>query len=173
MELIPQRKCHILMRSNWKEWILCSETLNRPFAASHSRGTKPPRWRAKVALGQDKQKTNYIILDGNFLCLSCPSATFALQYGGFVPREWLAAKGLLGLAHTSATHVQTQVQMHMQTRFTRRAIRRYVSPGLYHWAVLAWNRWNLSFRTLRFLCLRSRFEIGTQAQMQLQRNGNF
>ena len=59
----------------------------------------------------------HIILDGNFLCLSCPSATFAL---------------LLGLAHTSATHVQTQVQMHMQTRFTRHAIRRYVSPGLYH-----------------------------------------
>ena len=30
----------------------------------------------------------------NFLCLSSPSATFALQHGGFVPREWLAAKGL-------------------------------------------------------------------------------
>ena len=30
---------------------------------------------------------------GNFLCLSCPSATFALQYSGFVPREWLAEKG--------------------------------------------------------------------------------
>ena len=29
-------------------------------------------------------------------CLSCPSATFALQRGGFVPREWLASKGLLG-----------------------------------------------------------------------------
>ena len=27
--------------------------------------------------------------------LSCSSATFALQHGGFVPREWLAAKGLL------------------------------------------------------------------------------
>ena len=26
-------------------------------------------------------------------CLSCPSATFALQRGGFVPGEWLAAKG--------------------------------------------------------------------------------
>ena len=30
---------------------------NRPIAASHSRGTKPSCWRAKVALGQDKQKT--------------------------------------------------------------------------------------------------------------------
>ena len=29
---------------------------NRPFAASHSRGTKPPCWNAKVALGQDKQR---------------------------------------------------------------------------------------------------------------------
>ena len=42
--------------------------------------------------GQDKQKT-YIILNGNFLCLSCPSATFALQHGGFGPREWLVNKG--------------------------------------------------------------------------------
>ena len=32
----------------------------------------------------------------SFLCLgpSCPSATFASQYGGFVPREWQAAKCL-------------------------------------------------------------------------------
>ena len=28
-------------------------------------------------------------------CLSCLSAAFAPQRGGFVPREWLAAKGLL------------------------------------------------------------------------------
>ena len=28
-------------------------------------------------------------------CLSCPSAGFALQRGSFVPREWLAVKGLL------------------------------------------------------------------------------
>ena len=46
-----------------------------------------------VTLGQDRQKT-YIILNGNFICLSCPSATFALQYGLFVPRQRLAAKGL-------------------------------------------------------------------------------
>ena len=29
----------------------------------------------------------------NVFGLSCPSATFALQHGGFVPSEWLAAKG--------------------------------------------------------------------------------
>ena len=44
-----------------------------------------------VALGQDKQKAD-IILYGNFLCLSSPSATFALQHGGFVPHEWLAKR---------------------------------------------------------------------------------
>ena len=53
-------------------------------AASHSCG----------ALGQEQQKTN-IILNGYFLCLSCPSATCALQHGGFVPRGLRAAKGLL------------------------------------------------------------------------------
>ena len=31
-------------------------------------------------------------------CSSCPSATFASQHGGFVPREWRAAKGLFILA---------------------------------------------------------------------------
>ena len=67
---------------------------NRPFAASHSRGTKTPCWRAKVALGQDKhRKLPFQIM--YVFCLSCPSATFALQRGGFLPREWLAAKGLL------------------------------------------------------------------------------
>ena len=65
----------------------------RPFAAFHSRGTKPPCWDAKVALGQDQQKA-YIILNGNFLCLSCPSATFASQHGAFVSRECQAEKGI-------------------------------------------------------------------------------
>ena len=71
--------------------------VNRPFAATHLRSTKPPHWRVKVALGQGKQKI-YITWNGNFLSLSCPSATFALQHGGFVPREWIAAKGLLLLS---------------------------------------------------------------------------
>ena len=68
--------------------------MDRPFAAFHSRGAKPPCWDAKVALGQDQQKAN-IIFNGNFLCLSCTSATFTSQHGGFIPREWKAAKGLL------------------------------------------------------------------------------
>ena len=32
------------------------------------------------------------MLNGNFLCLSCPSATFPLQQGDFVPREWAKEK---------------------------------------------------------------------------------
>ena len=36
-----------------------------------------------------------LVLNSHFLCLSCPSAFFALQQGGFVPREWLVAKGLI------------------------------------------------------------------------------
>ena len=65
---------------------------NRPFAASHSRGIKKqPCWRA--ALGQDKQRKLPFKIMYVFY-LSCPSATFALQRGSFVPREWLAAKGL-------------------------------------------------------------------------------
>ena len=68
---------------------------NRPFAAGHSRGTKPPCWRANVALGQDKQKT-YIILNGNFLRLSCPSArkknAVSLSPSLRIPRVSLAPK---------------------------------------------------------------------------------
>ena len=74
--------------------VLSVAQVNRPFAASHSRGTKPPRLRAKAALGQDKQRKLPFKITYVF-CLSCPSANFALQRGGFVPREWLAAKGLL------------------------------------------------------------------------------
>ena len=41
-------------------------------------------------LEQDKQrKIPFKIM----YALSCFSATFALQHGGFVPREWLTAKG--------------------------------------------------------------------------------
>jgi len=50
--------------------------------------------RAKVAQEQDQQKA-YIILNGNFFCLSCPSETFALQHSGFAPCEWLASNNLL------------------------------------------------------------------------------
>ena len=76
----------------------------RPFAASHSRGTKLPCWRAKVALGHDKKgKSPFKIMYA--FCLSCPGATFALQHDGFVPHEWLGAKGLLvslGYSHITS-----------------------------------------------------------------------
>ena len=84
-----------------------SKALYRPFAAFHSLGTKPPCWDAKVALGQDQHEA-YIILNGNFICLSCPSATFVSQHGGFVPREWKAAKVLLAMLKPLTTWQSTQ-----------------------------------------------------------------
>ena len=39
-------------------------------------------------------KDNYHFKLMYVFCLSCPSATFARQRGGFVPHEWPAAKGL-------------------------------------------------------------------------------
>ena len=54
--------------------VLSVAQVNRSFAASHSRGTKPPCWRAKAALGQDKQrklpfKIMYGLLGMSFVCL--------------------------------------------------------------------------------------------------------
>ena len=46
-----------------------------------------------MALRQDKQRKLPFQITHVF-CLSCPSATFALQRGGFLPREWLAGNGL-------------------------------------------------------------------------------
>ena len=93
MELISQRNCHVLMTSNWKEWILCSETLNRLFAASHSRGTKPPRWRAKVVLGQDKKKTCYILLNGNFSLFFLSQCDFCSPVRRFCTTWMASCKG--------------------------------------------------------------------------------
>ena len=63
---------HIRWKSRFDcKWLVGFYQGNWPFAASHSRGTKPPCWRAKVALGQDKQrklpfKIMYVFL---FVCL--------------------------------------------------------------------------------------------------------
>ena len=43
--------------------------------------------------------------------LSCPSATFAYQYGGFVPREWLPAKGLLGSTDLDSGRLQIRIKL--------------------------------------------------------------
>ena len=59
---------------------------------------------SRETLGQYKKRDN-IIKNGNFLCLSCASASLALQHGGSVPREWPAAKTQRGhcyLYHTDA-----------------------------------------------------------------------
>ena len=38
----------------------CKFAFIGPFATSHSRGSKPPFWRAKDALGQEKQGAHII-----------------------------------------------------------------------------------------------------------------
>ena len=43
----------------WKQ-SRCGDAYFRPFVANHSRGTKPPSWREKVAQGQDKQKRDIV-----------------------------------------------------------------------------------------------------------------
>ena len=66
--------------------------INRPFAGFHSRGTKPAYWEGNVALGQEKQR-KLPFKNMHAFCWSCPNATFASQYAGFVPRGWRPAKG--------------------------------------------------------------------------------
>ena len=68
-------------------------------ASSDSRGTKPLFWRVRDALGQDKQKAPIIkkkmlII---FVCLLPVRFLLTSITVFFVPREWLAAKGLLSL----------------------------------------------------------------------------
>ena len=46
----------------------------RPLAASHSRGAKPPCWRARVALGQDKQEKLPFKIIYAFYCDFCSPA---------------------------------------------------------------------------------------------------
>ena len=51
--------------------------------------------KGRTGTGQTKEHPFEIMYA---FCWSCPSATFASQIGGFVPREWQAAKGLFLLA---------------------------------------------------------------------------
>ena len=43
--------------------------------------------------------------------LSCPSVTFALLHGGFVPREWQTAKGPLSLSFNSLNNLAPRYAM--------------------------------------------------------------
>ena len=61
----------------------------RPLAASHSRGAKPPCWRARVALGQDKQKKLPFEIIYAFYCDFCSPAW------QFCTRWMASCKGLM------------------------------------------------------------------------------
>ena len=75
------------------------------------------------------------------LCLSCCSATFAVQHGGFVPRERLAAGGLflLGYCRIFETSPRTQ-RMRLTSSVTQDGVRVYscqtvvyLSTFIYHY----------------------------------------
>ena len=65
-----------------EQWALCSWWLH---------GTKTAILESKLRTGTSKTKQ----LNLNFLCFMCPSAQFALQYGGFCTTWSPAAKGSL------------------------------------------------------------------------------
>lgn len=67
---------------------------NRPFASSHSRGTKPPSEEPETHWERTNKGLTTLNEVSSSLFLS-PSASFVLQHGSFVPHEWQAAKGLL------------------------------------------------------------------------------
>ena len=51
-------------------YTMITQNFNSPFAASHSGGTEPPYWRARAALGQDKERAQFIQkIVISFVCL--------------------------------------------------------------------------------------------------------
>ena len=75
-------------------WLPCQELANlvkkeKNFEQeSRDRVSRLPPWTLLMPVWKLPFKTMYAF------CWSCPSATFASQHGGFVPREWQATKGL-------------------------------------------------------------------------------
>ena len=53
------------------------------------------------------------------LTLFCPGASCALQHGGFVPREWLAAKGNYGVLNFEFGGLVLSTRAGCKRRFTR------------------------------------------------------
>ena len=77
------------------------KTIYRPFAASHSRATKPPCWRAKAALGREKQRTfPFNLWKPCFSCLSASISLYVIFYlfashiwGSFFPPKTAEMQG--------------------------------------------------------------------------------
>ena len=63
-------------------WEISGISNNRPFAASHWRGTKPPCWRGKVALGEDKQRKLPFEIMYPFCLSPCPRVTWMANCKG-------------------------------------------------------------------------------------------
>ena len=80
-------------------WLPCQELSNlvkreKNFEQeSRDRVSRLPPWTLLMPVWIFKKKKLPFQIMYAF-CWSCPSATFASQHGGFVPREWQATKGL-------------------------------------------------------------------------------
>ena len=85
---------HILYSCESRGKVLHNAQSNRSLAASHSRGTKPPCWRAKSQWNKPTNKGKYHLKILYAILFVMSQCDFALQHGGFVSREWPAAKGL-------------------------------------------------------------------------------
>ena len=66
---------HILYSCESRGKVLHNAQSNRSLAASHSRGTKPPCWRAKSQWNKPTNKGKYHLKICMPFYLSCPSAT--------------------------------------------------------------------------------------------------
>ena len=58
---------HTHLKINLHVLFITSQSGDKPFAAWHSCGTKPPCWDPKVALGQDQQKAYIFFFSFSFL----------------------------------------------------------------------------------------------------------
>ena len=85
--------------------------------ASHSRGTKPPCWRAKVPRDETNKENYHFKFCMSFVYL-VPVRLLLSQHGGFVSRECLAAKGLFKAKRTKIQYVKIRF-FSIYTNFTR------------------------------------------------------
>ena len=86
--------CHIIESNEATEYLSLFGP-NRPFAACHSRGTKPPSWDANVALGQDKQRK--LPLKIVCLLLVLPQSKFCVPAWRFCTTCMASCKGPISL----------------------------------------------------------------------------
>ena len=95
LQKVPVSSFYHFTESNETTEYLSLFSPNRPFAACHSRGTKPPSWDAKVALGQDQhRKVPFKIV---CLLLVLPQGEFCVRAWRFCTTRMASCKGPISL----------------------------------------------------------------------------